>query len=376
MQDIKLLFLTIGIFLGLSLGIFLVLNKSAKNSANRYLGILVLVITLFFLPHFFSRFGVLIYFPHIVGVPRIIAFLYGPLTYLYVRACTQKGFEMRPIQWLHFIPAFLMFLHCMPAFMASGAEKVANHENFAITGVIDYAWVWLLKVVHGLIYFALAVKLTLNYRKYLSNTASSIDNAFHRWLLVFIVMLSVPILGLLGFVFFDSGTLSIIILALGQVLFLMAIYIATLVKPELFHAFPHQMPIPKSTEKQKQKYEKSKLQAAQKDKYLERIRTFMESEKPYQSPELTLAQLSEQVKIPTYYLSQVINEKLDCNFLDFVNGYRVAAAKEKLVDPKFGHYTILSVAFEAGFNSKSTFYAVFKKHIGMTPSTYRKQIYS
>lgn len=371
-QDLKLLFLVLGVFLAWTLGIFLVLNKSAKNKANRYLGILVLCISSFFMPRFLNRFGILEYFPHVIGLARIIPFLFGPLTYLYVRACTQQGFEMRRTLWLHFIPAFLMLLHCMPQLMISGAEKLMNHANFTRTGVVDYPWVWLLKVIHPMIYFALAVKLILNYRQYVSNTSSSIDNAFHRWLLVFIFILTLPIIGLLGFVFTKFGTFSIIMLSVGLVAFLVSIYIATLVKPQIFHAFPHQMPIPESTEEQKQKYENSRLQANQKDQYLEKLKTFMESEKFYQSPELTLAQLSEKVKIPSHYLSQVINEKLNCNFLDFVNSYRVEDAKEKLVDPKFAHYTILSVAYEAGFNSKSTFYAAFKKGTGMTPSKYRK----
>lgn len=87
---------------------------------------------------------------------------------------------------------------------------------------------------------------------------------------------------------------------------------------------------------------------------------------------MTLAQLAEQVNIPAHYVSQVINEKLATSFLDFVNGYRVKAAQAKLIDPKLSHYTILSIAYEAGFNSKSTFYTAFKKVTGMTPSQYRK----
>lgn len=371
-QNIRFLFLVLGAFLGLTLGTFLLLNKSVKNKANRYLGILVWSITLFFMPRFLGLFGLLEYFPHVIGLARIIPFLFGPLTYLYVRACTQQGFEMRRILWLHFIPAVLMLLHCMPQLMVSGTEKLINHANFTRTGVVDYPWVWLLKVIHPMIYFALSVQLILNYRQYVSNTSSYIDNAFHRWLLVFIFILALPIIGLLGFVFTKFGAFSIIMLAVGLVAFLFSIYIATLVKPELFHAFPHQMPVPKSAEEQKQKYENSNLQSAQKNKYLEKIRVFMEQEKPYHAPELTLAQLSEQVKIPAHYLSQVINEKLNCNFLDFVNGYRVEDAKEKLLDPKFDHYTIISIAYEAGFNSKSTFYAAFKKMTGVTPSKYRK----
>lgn len=373
MQDIRLLFLTIGVFLGGSLGIFLVLNESAKNKANRYLGVIALLILLFFLPTFFYRFNLLETFPHLIALARIFPFLFGPLMYFYVRACTQKGFEMRSILWLHFIPAFLMFLHCTPQIFISGEEKVANHLRFLKTGVVDYPWIWLLKVIHAMIYFAISTKLVLLYRQHIGNTTSAIDKAFHRWLLTCIVIFALPILGLLGFVSADLGPVAVVVMSVGLVIFLITIYVATLIKPELFHAFPHQMPIPESTEDQKTRYENSNLQAVQKEKYLEKILTFMKSERPFEESELTLAQLAEKIKVPSYHVSQVINEKLDCNFLDFINGYRVKAAQEKLLDPKLSHYTIIGIAHEAGFNSKSTFYTAFKKVTGMTPSQYRKK---
>jgi AraC-like DNA-binding protein len=152
----------------------------------------------------------------------------------------------------------------------------------------------------------------------------------------------------------------------------MTIYSATLLKPELFHTFPHQMLSSESQERKKQRYESSNLQEEQKDKYIKKLNTYMQRNKPYLKPDLTLSQLAEEVKIPTHYLSQVINEKLDCNFIDFINNYRVEEVKSKLVNPKLSHYTIISIAYEAGFSAKSTFNAVFKKVEGITPSQYRK----
>ena len=373
MQDIRLLIMVISVFLGLSLGLFLSLNESAKNKANTYLGILVLCITLFFLPHFFARFRLLETFHFVIGLPRIIPFLFGPLTLMYVRACTQKGFIMKRVDWLHFIPALIMLINCWPELTMDVAEKITNQRNFAKTGTVsDYAWIWLLKVIHPLIYFGLSIQLILRYRQHVTNAASHMDSAFHRWVLTFIFILSLPILGLLLFVFTEFGRFSLVILSIGLMSFLIAIYIATLVKPELFHAFPYQMPIPTSTETKKQKYENSNLKEAQKEQYLQKLEAFMHQHKPFQEPELTLAQLSEKVKIPAHYLSQVINEKLQINFLDFINGYRVKEAQVKLIDPSLSHYTILSIAYESGFNSKSTFYAAFKRATGMTPSQFRK----
>ena len=108
-NPVVLVILIIGTFLGLSLSFFLVLNKSAKNSANIYLGTLVFVIQLYFLTGFLFRFDLLEQFPHIIGLQNLVGFLFGPLSYLYVRASTQFGFQLKPILLLHFLP-FLKFI--------------------------------------------------------------------------------------------------------------------------------------------------------------------------------------------------------------------------------------------------------------------------
>lgn len=73
-----------------------------------------------------------------------------------------------------------------------------------------------------------------------------------------------------------------------------------------------------------------------------------------------------------FVLSQIINERLKQNFVDFINTYRVEEAKRKLLAPHKSHYSVLAIAEEAGFNSKSSFNSVFKKHARMTPSEFRK----
>ena len=372
-NPINLILIIIGSFLGLSLGFFLLLNKSAKNKANLFLGVLVLAITTFFLPAFFYRFDLLPQVPHVIGVSNVVTFLIGPLAYLYVCACTQKGFQMRPLVWLHFLPFVLDILIQSPILLQSGAEKVTMYLNFVKYGNLNQPpFLLLIKTLQGVTYFALAIRLILRYRDHLSNTTSTIDTAFHRWILVFLCILAFPIFSLMGLVFIDFKRVLLMIVLLSSFLFFFAAYLAALVKPELFHAFPHQISTPESAEEQKGKYENSKLQEEQKEKYIEKVLAYIESEKPYQASELTLTELSEQVKIPAHYLSQVINEKLNVNFLDFINSYRVKDAQAKLTNPKLSHYTILAVAYDAGFNAKSTFYAVFKKHTGMTPSEYKK----
>ena len=99
-----------------------------------------------------------------------------------------------------------------------------------------------------------------------------------------------------------------------------------------------------------------------------RLTELMTIERPYLAPELTLPELAARLGTNTSVLSRVINTGFKQNFNDYVNEYRVQEAECRLRDPQFRHYTLLAVALESGFNSKSTFNRVFKKLRGATPS--------
>jgi len=373
-NPINLIIIIIGAFLGLSLGLFLLFSKSSKNISNLFLGIILLILSPYFVTGFLYRFELLDDFPHLIGIAAVFPFLIGPLVYFYIRACIQQNFKLRIKDAFHLIPFGIDLLLNLPLLLKSGAEKFVRYETLLAEGDLHQnGWIMVIKSIHGLIYFFFSSRIILQYRQHLTNTSSSIDNAFHRWTLLFIGIYTLPVSAMLAYVYFDYQRIFMLIYLLCFFSLILAVYIAIICKPELFHTFPHQMLIPESTEKQKQKYESSKLQDTQKDKYVEKLKTYVTTQKPFLESDLTLSQLSEQVNIPAHYVSQVVNEKLNCNFLDFINGYRVEEAKAKLVDPKLSHYTIMGVAHDAGFNSKSTFYTAFKKHTGMTPSQYRKQ---
>jgi AraC-like DNA-binding protein len=107
------------------------------------------------------------------------------------------------------------------------------------------------------------------------------------------------------------------------------------------------------------------------DEITTRVIVLMEQEKLYQETELTLQNLADKLSFPSYQVSQAINAGLRKNFYDLVNGYRVEEAKRLLLDARSRNFTILSIGFEAGFNSKTTFNTVFKKFTGLTPTEYR-----
>ena len=100
----------------------------------------------------------------------------------------------------------------------------------------------------------------------------------------------------------------------------------------------------------------------------EKLLALMQVAQPWLEPELTLTELAQRLRTNAGFLSKVINTGCGQNFNDFVNTYRVAEARRKLADRRFAHYSLVGVALESGFNSKSTFNRVFKKLLGHAPS--------
>jgi AraC-like DNA-binding protein len=106
---------------------------------------------------------------------------------------------------------------------------------------------------------------------------------------------------------------------------------------------------------------------------IQKLTSCVENEKLYLRASLTVDDLSKRVKIPTKQLSQAIHTGLRKNFYDFINAYRIDEAKKRICDKCYENQTLLAVAFDAGFNSKSVFNAAFKKQTGITPKEYRRR---
>ena len=125
------------------------------------------------------------------------------------------------------------------------------------------------------------------------------------------------------------------------------------------------------------KYGRSGLTEDRAQDYLQRLEDAMRHEKPYLDADLTLEKLAKQIHVSRNHLTQILNEQLNKNFYLYVNEYRINEVKHRLLDPDNAHLTILAIAYESGFNSKSTFNTVFKKITDMTPSQFRKsQVHS
>lgn len=122
-----------------------------------------------------------------------------------------------------------------------------------------------------------------------------------------------------------------------------------------------------------ERYKTSTLTDKKSKEMLRQLLELMEKEKLYLDPYMTLQKMAGKLNITKEEISQVINREMYMNFNNFLNKYRVNEAKIKLRDPKENRYVILKVAYDVGFNSKSSFNSAFKKFTNMSPSQYRKK---
>ncbi len=105
---------------------------------------------------------------------------------------------------------------------------------------------------------------------------------------------------------------------------------------------------------------------------LNELKDLLVREQLFLEPRLTLADLAEHSGFKVHYISQAINQVQEQNFFDFINQRRIEYACDLLIRESRQPVNILQVAMQSGFNSKSSFYNVFKKQLGQTPTQFRK----
>lgn len=139
-------------------------------------------------------------------------------------------------------------------------------------------------------------------------------------------------------------------------------------QPQIFQDIEKLLPKPKPAIK----YASSKLSEDKLSEIQSRLEQLMRNEKRYLKGDLNIQEMANSLEVSRQYLTQVINEKMECNFNDYINAFRVEEFKQRSKNTKYKNYTLLALALESGFNSKTSFNTIFKKHTGMTPSQYRK----
>jgi len=315
-------------------------------------------------------------------------FLIGPFLYLYVRSFKQIITWRKA--WPHFVLFAIIFITAVQSYLAWVKRYPLTGSTPREVLLDPYTYIRVaIRNVQTIIYFIVARKELKDYQRsirHIYSETSSINLDWVKSLLAgfLLIIISLMVVSVLIFLYPEKFNLMVLIVTMILTPYIYVVTIKGMGQHTLWQI---------QGDKNKEAVEKEIVEAQQiesmnrenKEKpslvkglpetkvseIANRIISLMESEKLYEEPELTLQMLSDKLGVQSYQASQVINEGLKRNFYELVNGYRVDAAKRLLLDPKNDNYTILSVGFEAGFNSKTTFHSVFKKFTGLTPTEYR-----
>jgi AraC-like DNA-binding protein len=147
------------------------------------------------------------------------------------------------------------------------------------------------------------------------------------------------------------------IFALVIFLFLSAMMFLLLLKPEIHYVI--------------EKYKKSPIDENTKNEYLQRLNKYMQSQKPFLNPDISLEGIAKDLSISPRVLSHMINESFENNFRSYINGFRIRESMQRLSKIENSDKTILEILYDVGFNSKSVFNDEFKIYTGLTPQEYR-----
>jgi AraC-like DNA-binding protein len=311
----------------------------------------------------------------LIDFSGLLVILYSPLFYFYIKSFIQRDFRLQKRDLLHLLPLLIPIAIRIFVVLAMPEEgqKIRRAFHEGIPPPIEA------RVVGGIIllvfvgYFVAGFRLLLRFRRFIRSTAAYEDNRYFKWLVFLAVVLFMPVISTVLTALFIGRPVNIPYPSYGISLMVSVITVIVMVQPEAFKGVPEELKVEKEEELEPKRYESSSLTEAQKEAFHQQLIQHVTTERPFLNQELTIGQLAEQLDIHAKYLSQVINEKQQQNFMDFINGHRIERAKEMLLSPAFQYYTIQAIAEESGFRSKSAFYNAFKKFTGMTPSEFKKR---
>jgi putative ABC transport system permease protein len=354
------------IFIGLTFALQLGFTKRINRSANRFLSLALATIALWLLWVLCRDIGLEAYFSHWSWLPLQFSLVLGPLIFFYVLKITRPEYKFRSKDMLHFSPLLLEL----------SAQALEVRDSIK-TGTATYdtpAFHQLNPILQLLAFISVSTYLYASHRLierfYRGLKFNGCDRYRYelRWLHNLLMgfgllwLLWIPFKAVDYFYYHDPSGINIYH-PLYLLLAVMAIWIAVVAffrqdagvpvapPPFLKPPLPAEM-------KQRGNWLKKAVQAG----------------RYYQDPELSLSLLAEKLELTTHELSRIINTVLKKSFNDFINEFRVAEVARKMEDPAYDHITLLGIAFESGFNSKSTFNRAFRQMTGKSAAEYKNEL--
>lgn len=385
-MDIIAIFILVGVIQGLIISLVLLRNHNGSKIANQLLALFCFLFALVTFEDFLMRTKFILQIPHIWGLLAPFTFLLGPIFYLYVESLSKPKFVWKKTHLIHSIPFLLIVsilffnVYIQPANIKKQwiLESINTHSD---AGFWDIAF-----VSQPLIYLLLSLRLIKIHQTNIKKFFAYDEQINLKWLKILIL----SVIAIWAIWCSSVAFNSLYFENLDAVSFPVFVYLLGYWGISQRNIYPQYVPllqpvIPSEEQhslieesnliptEERAKYRHSNLSEEDIDTKLKFIQHLMKTEKPYLKGELTIQDFSMLVNVPVNQLSQIINSRLNQNFFEFVNSYRVEEFKQQVLSSEKQHLSLLGIALECGFNSKASFNLVFKKYCGITPSAYKKQ---
>lgn len=369
--------LQFGYFFSLAMWLVFLYRGFVQNRlSDKLLGWLMFLLAIELQDYMFGFSGINVLWNELKGFPRSVSLLSGPLIYLYFRSQINRSFRLKRRELLHFIP-YAIYATYHLIFFVQGPDVVQWLEESDFDNVLFYVLVvaeWLSYII----YLAICLVIYKRYKQWSLNQFSNSELINFNWFRNFIYAM------LLWLIVREFMHILDIIFELSYyldwwwnlVLVVVSFYIGlagySQTQPaQMSFEFESINPLHFITNKKTEETPKKVDKLDEKIHQLAiRLEQIMSEKQLFLNHDLNLQDLAKHVKSNSVELSSTINQKFEKNFNDYINTLRIDEFIRLSQDAKRSHFTLLTNAYDAGFNSKSTFNRAFKKIKGVSPREY------
>jgi len=348
---------------------FLLITKKGRTSADTFLAFWMGVTGVHLFLFYNNSITKTYLYPNLLGLEIPLPLQHGPFLYLYTTSLTHPS-RLKNYRWMvHFVPSLLVYFYLTPFFTSPPSQKIAVYENEG-QGYQGFMSILLVFIsIAGVLYVFFSNRQLRRYKLRLLNQFSYQEKINLNWL---------------RYLFLWMGLLWLAIILRGndQIIFTTVVFFVLFIgyfgirQVGLFSVHTSEVAEKITTftaNENAKKYEKSGLSDEMAEHIYARLTETMKGKKIFTNPELSLADLALHLGVHPNYLSQVINTFEEKSFFDYINALRIEEFKRLADQPENQKYTLLGLAYDCGFNSKTSFNRNFKKATGLAPSDYLKQ---
>jgi AraC-like DNA-binding protein len=366
------------ILLGVVQGILLtVTGLFRQGRKEKFKAVLFFLLTGIITEIFLNRTGYMYFIIPMVDFSEPFQFAIPPLIYLLVLSIEPNA-ELK--KWgLHFIPFVAYTLFFIPFYLAPNEYKLEVY--YYVHHLVEWKTTGNYELLNKLgnfrrfqlffWYFQMIIYLVLSFQKLLQfyqNHKSGRSRFEIKWWFVFNVIISVLIVVTLVVKMTYVRDFGDHIIATFLTGIIYCSSFTELLRPTALH---HPIPDEKDQRDELPKYTNSGIREEKKLEIQQKLQNLMNEKKLFCDSLISVGKLAKLIGEPAYVVSQVINEKMEASFYDWIAQYRVEEAKRLMNNPKTGQYTVEQIAEEVGYNSKSAFNKAFKKFTSQTPSEFK-----